>query len=171
MDNTNAILDLQSKLSTGKITELEFTKGLKELSETTQNVYNSTIQEYAQIIRDYAKTHPQFDYTALESAISNALSNPGSTDAMIEFVTNMYERSINLGDLSSIESLISNASFVPEVLTLGAVGAKVTQEKIDEMNQPKVDSKKLQDLKELRQYLIDHNIELDEKDIEQLITR
>ena len=174
INNTNTILDLSSKYTAGQITHAEFIRGVQTLKEQTTQVYEANINNLGSYIEQYAQSHPQFDYTAVLSALKHAANNPMDSVELTDFIANIYERSINLGDLSAIESTLSSASLVPDILTLGAVTAKVAQEEVTTMKEPKVDSKRTKELRDLIESLKAMKQDLTEeevKEIEQLITR
>ena len=174
IDNTNQILDLTSKYSAGQITHAELIRGMQSIKEQTTRTYETYINNLSRDIEQYAQSHPQFDYTAVLSSLRHAASNPMDSVELTEFMANLYERSLNVGDLSAIESTLSSTSLVPDILTLGAVGAKVAEEEIATMKEPKVDSKKSKELRDLIESLKAMKQELTEQDvkeIEELITR
>ena len=174
INNTNTILDLSSKYTAGQITHAEFIRGVQTLKEQTTQVYEANINNLGSYIEQYAQSHPQFDYTAVLSALKHAANNPMDSVELTDFIANIYERSINLGDLSAIESTLSSTSLVPDILTLGAVTAKVAEEEVATMKEPKVDSKRSKELRDLIESLKAMKQDLTEeevKEIEQLITR
>lgn len=174
INNTNEILDLTSKYSAGQITHAELIKGVQALKEQTTSTYETYINNLSSHIEQYAQSHPGFDYTAVLNALKHAANNPMDSVELTDFIADIYERSINVGDLSAIESTLSSATLVPDILTLGAVTAKVSQEEMDVVNEPKVDSKKSKELRDLIESLKAMKEELTEeevKEIEELITR
>jgi len=174
VENTNTILELTSKYSNGEITHAELIRGMQSLKEETTRAYETTINDLTGPIEQYAQSHPQFDYTAVLSALKHAKNNSMDSVELTEFMANLYEKSINIGDLGAIESTLSSTSLVPDILTLGAVGAKVAEEEIATMKEPKVDSKKSKELRDLIESLKAMKQELTEeevREIEQLITR
>ena len=174
LDNTNSILDLTNKYSSGQITHAELIRGLQSIKEQTTNAYEANINNLGGYIEQYAQNHPEFDYTAVLSALKHAYNNPMDSVELTDFIADLYEKSINIGDLGAIESTLSSASLVPDILTLGAVTTKVAQEEVVAMKEPKIDSKKSKELRDLIESLKAMKQELTEEDvkeIEQLITR
>lgn len=174
INNTNQILDLTSKYSSGQITRAELIRGMQSLKEQTTSTYETYVNNLSRDIEQYAQSHPQFDYTAVLSSIRHAANNSMDSAELTDFIADIYERSLNVGDLSAIESTLSSASLVPDILTLGAVTAKAAHEEVSAINEPKVDSKKSKELRDLIESLKAMKQELTEeevKEIEELITR
>jgi len=169
VDNANEILDLSSKYSSGTITYAEYLKGIQSIKVQTTDVYHSYVEELHTYIENYASTHNQFDYTAVLSALKHAISNPNDSVNLTEFITDLYEKSLNVTDLQSldlIEKTVTSANLTPDILTLGAVTAKVSQEYVDSKKEIKPNNKYNEELRELRDYLLAHKIELSEHEIE-----
>ena len=144
------------------------------MKSQTTSTYEKYLRDFGKDIETYAANHPQYDYTAVLEAIKHGIANPGDSTALTDFIVDLYEKSLSVGDLSTIESALSSTSLIPDIVTLGAVTAKVSQEKVDSMNEPKVDSKRNQEIREMIANLRAMKAELTEEDIkevEELLTR
>ncbi len=171
VNNANAILDLTNKYSAGQITHAELIRGVQDLKESTIGVYEKTINDVIGYTEQYASTHSQFDYTAVLSALRHAQSNPSDTSVMTDFLADMYEKSLNISDfesLSAINATLTSPSLVPDILTLGTVAAKVSQEQMDSKREIKPDGKKAKELRDMIESLRSMKAELTEEDVKEI---
>lgn len=177
IQNTSDILDLSNKFSSGQITYAEMLRGLQQMKQQTTQTYETYVSDLSSHIEQYAMAHPQFDYTAVLSALKHAANNPGDSVELTEFITDIYEKSLNVTDFNSldlIQNSLTTSIIVPNLITLGAVTAKVGQEQIDTTRENKPDSKKQRELRDLIESLKSMKAELTEeevKEIENLISR
>lgn len=171
LDNTQELLDLSSKYSSGTITYAEYLKGIQSIKEETTGVYESYVNDLSSYIEDYASTHPQFDYTAILSSLKHAASNPADSVELTNFITDLYEKSLNVTDISSldlIESTMNSATLTPDILTLGAVAAKVSQEEMDSKKQIKPDAKRAEEIRDMIEGLKAMKAELSEDEVKEI---
>ena len=171
VQNTEALLDLSSKYSSGAITHAEYLRGIHELKEQTTEVYERYVSELSTTLENYAASHPQFDYTAVLSALRHASTNPGDSVELSEVITNLYEQSLNVSNfesLSAIEATLSTPNLVPDLLTLGAVTAKVAQEQVDSKKEIKPDSRRAKEIREMIESLKSMKAELSEEEVKEI---
>ena len=171
MQNTGEILDLTTRYANGQITHAELLRGLQTLKDQTTQAYETGLGGLATYTEGYAAAHPQFDYTAVLSAIRHAASNPGASTELTDFIVGVYERSLAVTDLHSldlIESSVTSTAFMPDILTLGATAAKVSQEEMDSKKGPKIDSKRASEIRGMIEDLKAMKAELTEEEIKEL---
>ena len=177
IQNTSDILDLSNKFSSGQITYAEMLRGLQQMKQQTTHTYETYVSNLSSHIEQYAMAHPQFDYTAVLSALKHAANNPGDSVELTEFITDIYEKSLNVTDFNSldlIQNSLTTSIIVPNLITLGAVTTKVGQEQMDTNRENKPDYKKQRELRDLIESLKSMKAELTEeevKEIENLISR
>ena len=169
--NTDKIMELATQYSSGTITYAEYLKELAKMKEQTTGMYESYINEAITNIESYANTNSSFDFTAVLKSLNHAASNPGDSLELTNFLTNLYEKSLNISDLNSldvIEQTISSTNLIPDILTLTSTAAKVSQEELDSQKENTPNPKVVEELKNLKDYLLTNKIELLQEEIESL---
>ncbi len=171
IDNAQEIMDLSSKYSSGTITYAEYLKGIQGIKEQTTQVYETYAQDLYSYVESYAQAHPQFDYTAILSSLKHAINNPGDSMDLTSFMTDLYEKSLNVSDISSldlIEETLNSSTLIPDVLTLAATTAKVSQEYMDSSKEIKPDSKRAQEIRSMIDDLKSMRTELTEEEVKEI---
>ena len=171
INNTQQIMDLANKYTNGSITYAEYLKGIQSIKEHTTEVYETYAQDLYSYIEQYASANPQFDYTAVLSAIKHAINNPGDSLELTNLMTDLYEKSLNITDLTSldiIEKTLSEPNLVPDILTLTSVASKTSQEQMDSENKVGSNSKRVMEIRDMINDLKAMKNELTEEEVKEL---
>ena len=74
----NQINGISSRYAQGAITQGEALRQMADLTSSAQSQLVSVVEEGLKVMRDYAKSHPQFDLHAYEDTMSAIVQNPGA---------------------------------------------------------------------------------------------
>ena len=177
VQNTQEILDLTSKYSNGTITYPELLRGVQALKENATEMYVDYSNNLYNILSDYAKANPQFDFTAVLKTLEHVIKNPTDSVDMSQLMIDLYDKSLNITDFQSIDLIqdtLNATDMIPNIITLGAATAKAAHEDVTSKKESRPDPKRaaeirslIEDLKSMRTELTD-----DEKEeLEQLLNR
>lgn len=180
ISNANQILELSNQYTSGAISHAEYISKLSELNSKVNEVYLNVSDSVGGYIKDYASAHPQYDYTAILSAVNNASRSAQSATQLNNFLASIYEQSINVTDLESLDLLesalyaadpaskILSVSLTPSIITLGAVGAKATHEEIVSQQEDSAKTKRDKEVKDMIEALKRMKEELTPEEIKEI---
>ena len=81
-DTQNQISNISSQYASGAITQAQALEMMRDLANGTQSTLNNVSQQCLQVFTDYAKTHPQFDLTAVTEGVRYITQHPDAIAQM-----------------------------------------------------------------------------------------
>ena len=81
-DTQSQISNISSQYASGAITQAQALELMRDLANGTQSTLNNVSQQCLQVFTDYAKTHPQFDLTAVTEGVRYITQHPDAIAQM-----------------------------------------------------------------------------------------
>ena len=126
-DTQSAINNVTQQYASGAISQTQALEMMRDIANGTQSTLGNVSQQCIQIFESYAKTHPQFDLTAVTEAVRYIAQNPQAVANMNNAVVDISSMANGLSftQIQALQSLPSDM-FV-SLVGAASVAAMATQ--------------------------------------------
>ena len=128
-DTQIAISDVSSKYASGAITQTQALEMMRDIANGTQSTLSQVSSQCLQVFTDYAKTHPQFDLTAVTEAVTYITQHPDAIAQMNNAVVDISNMAggLTFTQIQALQSLPSNMlTSLLSAASVAAIASNVT---------------------------------------------